>query len=75
MEILELSGKCNGTMLNCSLASLQFQGLGKCEAIHVFMTQNVFGINSRKKNWLIVSLLFFYRVSVMMLRWLLWLLK
>ena len=74
MEILELSGECIETMLNCSFASLHFQGLGKYETMYVFMTQNVFGNNSRKK-MADLFLLFLYRVSEMMPRWFLWLLK
>ena len=58
MKILESSRKCNDTMLNCSFASLQFQGLGKYETMYVFMTQNVFGNNSRKK-WPIVFCCFY----------------
>ncbi len=48
MKILELSGKCNETMLNCNFASLQFQGLGTYETMYVFMTQNVFGTNCQR---------------------------
>ena len=42
---------------------MQFQGLGKYETISVFVTQNVFGNNSRK-NWLIVFLHSFIVVSL-----------
>ena len=47
MKILELSRECNGKMLIFSFCVWQFQGMGKYKTIYVFMTQNVFGNNSR----------------------------
>ena len=51
LEILEMSRGRNGQMLNCQFVFLwlQFQGLGKYKTIYIFVTQNVFGNNRRKK--------------------------
>ena len=49
MKILELTGVCKEKMLISNFVWLQFQGLGKYKTIFGFVTQNVFGNNSRKE--------------------------
>ena len=48
-KILELTGVCKEKVAISNFVWLQFQGLGKYKTIYVFVTQNVFGNNSRKK--------------------------
>ena len=48
-KIVELSGLCKDSVEFQFFLWLQFQGLGKYKTIYVFVTQNVFGNNSRNK--------------------------